>query len=259
MPVEGRAALVTGATSGIGLAVARALADAGARVIVHGRRDEGRRIAGELGGAWVQADLAHPDGAARVAEEALAAAGRMTGVARIDVLVNNAGGQHIDPVEDFPDDVWAAMLRTMLTAPFQLTRAALPAMKAAGWGRVVNVASTQGLVASPYKSAYAAAKAGVIGLTRAVAVEAGPFGVTCNAVCPAYVRTPLVEAQIAGQSRTLGIPEQDVEREVMLGPAAVKRLIEPEEVAALVLYLASDAAAPVTGAALPLDGGWTAR
>ena len=248
-----RVALVTGATSGIGLAIARALGRDGARVIVHGRRDDGRRIADETGGVFIAADLSRPEDVDRLAQESLAVAGR------VDVLVNNAGYQHIDAVEDFPDDVWAAMQQAMLTAPFQLTKALLPGMKAAGWGRIVNISSTQGLAASPYKSAYAAAKHGLIGLTKAVALEAGPFGVTVNAICPAYVRTPLVEAQIADQSRTLGLPESEVVQRVMLEPAAVKRLIEPEEVAELALYLASDRAGAVTGGAFTIDGGWTAR
>ena len=248
-----RVALVTGATSGIGLAIARALGRDGARVIVHGRRDDGRRIADEVGGVFIAADLSRPEDVDRLAQESLAVAGR------VDVLVNNAGYQHIDAVEDFPDDVWAAMQQAMLTAPFQLTKALLPGMKAAGWGRIVNISSTQGLAASPYKSAYAAAKHGLIGLTKAVALEAGPFGVTVNAICPAYVRTPLVEAQIADQSRTLGLPESEVVQRVMLEPAAVKRLIEPEEVAELALYLASDRAGAVTGGAFTIDGGWTAR
>ena len=248
-----RIALVTGATSGIGLAIARALGRDGARVIVHGRRDDGRRIAEEIGGVFIAADLSHPEDVRRLAEESLAIAGR------VDVLVNNAGYQHIDAVEDFPDDVWAAMQQAMLTAPFQLTKALLPGMKATGWGRIVNISSTQGITASPYKSAYAAAKHGLIGLTKAVALEAGPFGVTVNAICPAYVRTPLVEAQIADQSRTLGLPENEVVQRVMLEPAAVKRLIEPEEVAELALYLASDRAGAITGGAFTIDGGWTAR
>ena len=251
--MDGRTALITGATSGIGLAIARALADAGARVIVHGRRDDGQRIVEEINGAYLQADLVDGNEVARLAKEALAISGR------VDVLVNNAGYQHIDAVEDFPEDIWAEMQRVMLISPFQLTKAMLPGMKAAGWGRIVNISSTQGLTASPYKSAYAAAKHGLIGLTKATALEAGPFGVTANAICPAYVRTRLVEAQIADQSRTLGIPADDVVRDVMLAPAAIKRLIEPREVADLALFLASDAAAAITGASFPIDGGWTAR
>ncbi len=251
--MRGRAALVTGATSGIGLAIARALAQAGARVIVHGRRPQGQRIADAIGGFYIEADLSRPEDVARLAEESRAACGQ------VDVLVNNAGYQHIDPIEDFPDSVWADMQQVMLAAPFQLAKAVLPGMKAAGRGRIVDIASTQGLTASPYKSAYVAAKHGLIGLTKTIALEAGPFGVTANAICPAYVRTPLVEAQIADQARALGLPESEVVNRVMLAPAAVKRLINPEEVAALALYLASDRAGAVTGAAIAIDGGWTAR
>ena len=251
--MDGRTALVTGATSGIGLAIARALAGAGARVIVHGRRDDGHRIATEINGAYLRANLADGNDVARLAEEALAVSGR------VDVLINNAGYQHIDAVEDFPEDIWAEMQRVMLVSPFQLTKAMLPGMKAAGWGRIVNISSTQGLTASPYKSAYVAAKHGLIGLTKATALEAGPFGITANAICPAYVRTRLIEAQITDQSRTLGIPADNVVRDVMLAPAAIKRLIEPQEVAGLALFLASDAAAAVTGASFTIDGGWTAR
>jgi len=177
----------------------------------------------------------------------------------VDILVNNAGFQHIDPVEAFPLETWQAMVQVMLTAPFQLIKALIPGMKAKGWGRIINVASVHGLVASPYKSAYISAKHGLVGLTRTVALETGPYGVTANAIAPAYVRTPLVEGQIQDQARTLGISPEEVVEKVFLAQAAIRRLIEPEEVAELAFFLASEKASAITGAVLPIDLGWTAR
>jgi 3-hydroxybutyrate dehydrogenase len=245
-----KAVLITGAASGIGLAMARAFAREGARVLLHDVRDASG-LAEELGGVFLQADLSHP--------EEVEALGRRVAELGVDILVNNAGFQHIDPVEDFPLETWQKMIQVMLTAPFQLIKALLPGMKRKGWGRVINVASVHGLVASPYKSAYISAKHGLIGLTKTVALEAGPHGITVNAIAPAYVRTPLVEGQIQDQARTLGISEEEVTEKVFLAQAAIKRLIEPEEVAELALFLASDKAAAITGAVLPIDLGWTAR
>jgi 3-hydroxybutyrate dehydrogenase len=253
MSLANKVALVSGAGSGIGRAIAEAFAGAGARVIVHDLAPEAQSVADALGGTFLEADLA--DGAAvrRLAEQALQAAGR------IDILVNNAGFQHIAPIEEFPEDIWQRMLQVLLTAPFQLTKHLLPAMKNRGWGRIINIASIHGLVASPYKAAYVSAKHGLLGLTKTVALEAGPFGVTVNAICPAYVRTPLVERQIADQARTRGISEDVVVEQVMLEPAAIKRLIDPAEVAALALFLASEQAGAITGVAHTIDLGWTAR
>ncbi|RTH19696.1 D-beta-hydroxybutyrate dehydrogenase [Thermus scotoductus] len=242
--------LVTGAGSGIGLALARAFAREGARVLVHDVRDASS-LAEELGGEFLRANLAR--------EEEVEALGREGAKRGVDILVNNAGFQHIAPVEEFPLETWQRMLQVMLTAPFQLTRALLPGMKAKGFGRILNIASVHGLVASPFKSAYIAAKHGLIGLTKTVALEAGPYGVTVNAIAPAYVRTPLVEGQIADQAKTLGIPEEEVVEKVFLAQAAIRRLIEPEEVAELALFLASDKASVITGAVFPIDLGWTAR
>ncbi|RTI16207.1 3-hydroxybutyrate dehydrogenase [Thermus scotoductus] len=242
--------LVTGAGSGIGLALARAFAREGARVLVHDVRDASS-LAEELGGEFLRADLAR--------EEEVEALGREGAKRGVDILVNNAGFQHIAPVEEFPLETWQRMLQVMLTAPFQLTRALLPGMKAKGFGRILNIASVHGLVASPFKSAYIAAKHGLIGLTKTVALEAGPYGVTVNAIAPAYVRTPLVEGQIADQAKTLGIPEEEVVEKVFLAQAAIRRLIEPEEVAEIALFLASDKASAITGAVFPIDLGWTAR
>ncbi|GAA5335519.1 MULTISPECIES: 3-hydroxybutyrate dehydrogenase [Thermus] len=246
----GKTVLVTGAASGIGRAIAEAFAREGAKVLVHDVRDASA-LAEELGGVYLQADLADP--------QQVAALGREAARFGADILVNNAGFQHIDPVEAFPLETWQRMLQVMLTAPFQLIQALLPGMKERGYGRILNIASVHGLVASPYKSAYIAAKHGLIGLTKTVALEAGPYGVTANAIAPAYVRTPLVENQVADQARTLGIPEAEVVERVFLAQAAIKRLIEPEEVAALALYLASEKAGAITGAVFPIDLGWTAR
>jgi 3-hydroxybutyrate dehydrogenase len=248
--LSGKAVLVTGAGSGIGLAMARAFAREGARVLVHDVRDA-RWLAEELGGVFLQADLADP--------QAVEALGKEAAALGVDILVNNAGFQHIDPVEAFPLETWQAMVQVMLTAPFQLIKALIPGMKAKGWGRIINVASVHGLVASPYKSAYISAKHGLVGLTRTVALEAGPHGVTVNAIAPAYVRTPLVEGQIQDQARTLGISPEEVVEKVFLAQAAIRRLIEPEEVAELALFLASEKASAITGAVLPIDLGWTAR
>ncbi|MEN2982830.1 MAG: 3-hydroxybutyrate dehydrogenase [Thermus sp.] len=248
--LAGKTALITGAGSGIGLAMARAFAREGARVLVHDVRDASG-VAEELGGVFLQADLADP--------EAVAALGKKAAELGAEILVNNAGFQHIDPVEAFPLEVWQRMLQVMLTAPFQLIRALLPGMKARGWGRILNIASVHGLVASPYKSAYIAAKHGLLGLTKTVALEAGPFGVTVNAIAPAYVRTPLVENQVQDQARTLGLPPEEVAAKVFLAQAAIPRLIEPEEVAELALFLASEKASAITGAVFPIDLGWTAR
>jgi 3-hydroxybutyrate dehydrogenase len=177
----------------------------------------------------------------------------------VDILVNNAGLQHVAPVEDFPVETWEHIVKTMLFGAFYLTRAALPHMYATGWGRILNIASVHGLVASPFKSAYVSAKHGLLGFTKTVALEAAEKGVTVNAVCPSYVRTPLVEKQIADQAKVHGIPEEAVIRDVMLAPAAIKRLLEPSEVAAYVRFLCSDDASAITGAVQVIDAGWTAR
>lgn len=252
--MSGRVAIITGAASGIGRAIAEALAQDGNPVVVADRNaEQGRTVADAIGGYFVQADLSLRKDCKHIVDEALAQYGV------VDILINNAGFQHIDPIETFPEDIWEEMLAVMLTAPFLLTKYVWATMKAKGWGRVVNIASIHGRVASPFKSAYITAKHGLIGLTRTAALEGGAHGITVNAVCPAYVRTPLVESQIADQARTRGLSPQEVIEQVMLEPAAIKRLITPEEVAALVVYLCSDAAGAVTGADWAIDLGWTAR
>jgi 3-hydroxybutyrate dehydrogenase len=250
MPAElnGRRVLVTGGASGIGAACAAAFAAAGAAVTV-ADLDEGgaRKVAEPLGGTAVGVDLADP------ALDAAALAGGM------DVIVNNAGIQHVAPVEDFPEEKFHLIIALMLEAPFRLVRAALPHMYAERWGRVVNISSVHGLRASPFKSAYVAAKHGLEGLSKTIALEGGPRGVTSNTICPAYVRTPLVEKQIADQAHVHGIPESEVIEKIMLTEPAVKRLVEPAEVANLAVLLCSPTMSFANGGSYPLDGGWTAR
>jgi 3-hydroxybutyrate dehydrogenase len=245
--LSGTHAVVTGGASGIGAAIARALAGAGAQVTVADLDgDAAGVVAGEIGGEVWAVDLAKP---AALDDLTLSA----------DVLVNNAGVQTVSPIEDFDPARWRFLLDLMLVAPFQLTRAVLPGMYDRGWGRIVNISSVHGLRASPYKSAYVAAKHGLEGLSKTIALEGGPKGVTSNCVNPSYVRTPLVEKQIADQARVHGIPEGEVIERIMLTETAVKRLVEPEEVADLVLWLTGETAQMVTGASYTMDGGWSAK
>lgn len=252
--IQGKVAVVTGAASGIGLACAERLAAEGAKVVMADmRRDPGEAEAERVGAIFVPCDLSQASDCRALIEKAHDAHGR------VDILVNNAGFQHIAAIEDFPEEQWNRMLAVMLTAPFLLTKHVWTGMKERRWGRIVNIGSIHSTVASPFKVGYVAAKHGLLGLTRAAALEGGEHGITVNAVCPAYVRTPLVENQIADQARTRGLPPERVVQEVMLGPAAVKRLIEPSEVAELAAYLCGDSAGVVTGAAWTMDLGWTAR
>lgn len=245
--LAGKRALVTGAASGIGEAVARELSARGASVIVADLDGEGAaRVAGEIGGEPWTVDLSDLDALADHRVEA-------------DILVNNAGIQTVSPIEDFDPARFRMMIDLMVTAPFLLTRAVLPGMYRAGWGRVVNVSSVHGLRASPFKAAYVTAKHGMEGLSKVIALEGAPHGVTSNCVSPGYVRTPLVEKQIADQARVHGIPESEVIEKVMLTENAIKRLLEPEEVADLVGWLCGPTARMVTGTSYVMDGGWTAR
>jgi len=245
--LTGRSALVTGGASGIGAACARAFAAAGARVTVADVDAAGAEaVTSEIGGtSWV-VDLSDP---AALVDRRL----------DVDILVNNAGVQHVSPIEEFQPERFSFMMRLMLEAPFLLIRAALPAMYERGFGRILNLSSVHGLVASPYKAAYVAAKHGLEGLSKVTALEGGPCGVTSNCIDTGYVRSPLVEKQIADQARLHGIPESEVVEDVLLAEAAIKRLVEPAEVASLALWLAGPDAGMVTGASYTMDGGWSAR
>jgi 3-hydroxybutyrate dehydrogenase len=244
--LDGRRALITGGASGIGRACAVRLADAGASVVVVDRDAEGaKRVAEAVDGQAVTADLSDLDAVDRLDLD-------------VDILVNNAGLQHVAPLHEFPVDRFSFILRLMLEAPFRLVRGALPHMYERGWGRVVNISSVHGLRASAYKSAYVTAKHGLEGLSKVIALEGAEHGVTSNCINPAYVRTPLVEGQIADQAKAHGLPEDEVVGRVMLARASVKRLIEPEEVADAVAFLCSPAAASMTGSSLVMDGGWSA-
>ena len=247
LPLEGRRALITGAARGIGRACAQRLHDLGAGVIVADRDAEGAvTVAGALGGeAWV-VDLADL-GALERAETA------------VDILVNNAGIQHVAPVPTFSPEMFRTIVAVMLEAPFLLCRAVLPHMYESGWGRIVNISSVHGLRASPFKSAYVAAKHGLEGLSKVVALEGAAYGVTSNTVCPGYVRTSLVEGQIAAQARVHGVDQEAVVARVLLEESAIKRLVEPEEVAAMVGFLCGPDSGFVTGASFVIDGGWTAH
>jgi 3-hydroxybutyrate dehydrogenase len=246
LDLTGRRALVTGAASGIGRACARRLAAAGAEVMVLDIREAAAHEAAvDIGGTAHPIDLSD-----------MSAVDRLDPVA--DIVVNNAGLQHVAPIEDFPPEQFARILRIMVEAPFRIVRRSLPGMYERRWGRVINISSVHGLRASPFKSAYVTAKHALEGLSKVIALEGAPHGVTSNCVNPAYVRTPLVEDQIADQARTHDLPPDEVVQRVMLARAAVKRLIEPEEVAELVTYLCSPHASMINGASLTIDGGWTA-
>ena len=259
--LKGQSALVTGSTSGIGLGIATALAEAGANVMLNGFGDaaEIERIrAGLAERCSVQvrysgADMSKPEQITAMVREAEQAFGRL------DVLVNNAGIQFVSPVDEFPDAKWEQILSINLSSNFYAIKAALPGMKSRNAGRIINIASAHGLVASPFKSAYVAAKHGVVGLTKTVALEVAEAGITCNAICPGYVKTPLVEGQIADQARAHNMSEEQVVREVILASQPNKRFVEVAELGALVVFLASPAGASITGIALPVEGGWTAR
>ncbi len=256
-----KVAIVTGSTSGIGLGIARSLAAEGCKVVLNGRKStpENDRLCAELAdetGAEIvfgAADMGEP---AQIADMISTVTVRFGGC---DILINNAGIQHVAPIDEFPDDRWDLVIATNLSAAFHTTKAVLPGMRDKGWGRIINIASAHGLVASAYKSAYVAAKHGIVGLTKVTALEVAEQGVTANAICPGYVWTPLVEKQIPDQAKTHDMSEADVIRNVLLSNQPNKKFATVEEVGALAVFLASDAAASITGTALPVDGGWTAH
>jgi 3-hydroxybutyrate dehydrogenase len=259
--LDGKVAIVTGSTSGIGLGIARSFATAGASVVINGFgkpdeiNDTLEGLQRETGTKTVYsaADMTKPDEIAGMVDRALETFGRL------DILVNNAGIQHVSPVDQFPVERWDAVLAINLSSAFHTIRLVLPAMRRQGGGRIINIASAHALVASPFKAAYVAAKHGIVGLTKVVALETAEQNITCNAICPGYVLTPLVEAQIDGQAKSHGIPREQVIRDVLLAQQPNKRFANVEEIGAFATFLASGAAASITGAALPIDGGWTAH
>ena len=260
-PLAGRIALITGSTSGIGLGILEQMAAAGASVVMNGLGDasridnELRRIQDAHGvvAIYMPANLMEPTACVDMIAQVEARFGK------IDILVNNAGIQHVAPIESFPPEKWDAILALNLSSAFHAIRASFAGMKARGWGRIINVASAHGLVASPFKSAYVAAKHGIIGLTKTVALEGAEFGITANAICPGYVWTPLVERQIDDQATSHGISRERVIKDVLLAQQPTKKFAQSSEIGALAVFLAGDAAQSITGAALPVDGGWTAH
>jgi 3-hydroxybutyrate dehydrogenase len=259
--LAGKSAIVTGSTSGIGLGIAQALAQSGADIMLNGFGDakDIERIRGEIAEehkvkvVYDGADMSKPD-----AIEAMVANAAKT-FAKVDIIVNNAGIQFVAPIEEFPVAKWDAILAINLSSAFHTTRAALPGMKQRKWGRIVNIASAHGLVASPFKSAYVAAKHGMVGLTKVTALEVAELGITCNAICPGYVWTPLVESQLDGQAKAHNMTREQVIHDVLLAQQPNKRFATVEEMGALAAFLCTDAAASITGTALPVDGGWTAH
>ena len=259
--LKGKTAIVTGSTSGIGLGIATAFAAQGTNLVINGfgNRDQIETIRSGLEKAHGVKVVYHGADMSKGAEIADLIASTERDFGHIDILVNNAGIQFVSPIEDFPIDKWDAIIAINLSASFHAIRAAFPGMKARKFGRIINIASAHALVASPFKSAYVAAKHGIAGLVKTVALEGAEFGITANAICPGYVDTPLVRAQIPDTARARGISEEAVISDVMLAGQAIKEFVQIDQVAALAVYLASEQAKTITGAMLPIDGGWTAR
>ena len=254
-----KTAIITGSTSGIGLGLAQAFAANGYNLVFNGLEKNGAEIAAEVAkengieAFFSPANMLKPE---MVREMVTLAEARF---GQVDVLINNAGVQHVAPIDEFPEAKWDLIIGVNLSSAFHTSKAVWPGMKKRGFGRIINIASVHGLRASEYKAAYVAAKHGIIGLTKVLALEGAPLGITCNAICPGYVRTPLVEGQIAGQARSHGLSEQEVVEKVMLKKQAVKAFIDVELLAELAIFLASKEAKTLTGAALPVDGGWSAQ
>lgn len=259
--LKNKTALITGSTSGIGLGIAQALARQGANIVLNGLGDAaaieqtraGLESAYGVRALYDAADMTSPAQIRKMCEHAVGVFGS------IDILVNNAGIQFVSPLDEFPEDKWDAIIAINMNSAFHTAKACLPGMKKKGWGRVINIASAHGLVASPFKSAYVTAKHGIIGMTKTIALEVASDGITCNAICPGYVNTPLVQNQIRDQAKVHNLSEADVVEKVMLAPQAIKKFVEVEQLGALAVFLCSDAAANITGTSLPVDGGWTAR
>lgn len=259
--LKDKTALITGSTSGIGLGIARALAAQGVNIVLNGlgeaqeieRLRAGIESEFKVRAVYHGADMTKPEQIRDMCAKAI----EMFGA--VDVLVNNAGIQFVSPIDEFPDDKWNAIIAINLVSAFHTTKAVLPGMKKKGWGRVINLASAHGLIASPFKSAYIAAKHGMVGMTKSVALEVATQNITVNAICPGYVNTPLVQGQIRDQAKHHKISEKEVVETIMLQPQPTKKFIEIDELGALAVFLCSDSAQNITGAALPVDGGWTAR
>ena len=259
--LKGKSVVITGSTSGIGKALAEAFAVAGCNVMINGfgDSDEIKSLLADLeaknniSALYSAADMGKADQIKKMVEDAQAAFGG------VDILVNNAGIQHVAPIDEFPPEKWDAIININLTSAFHTVRSVLPGMKAKKWGRIINIASAHGLVASPFKSAYVAAKHGMVGLTKTVALEVAEQGITCNAICPGYVKTPLVEGQIADQAKARNMPPDAVVRDVLLAAQPTKKFVTVEELNALALFLADEKAASINGAAISIDGGWTAQ
>ncbi|WP_353097351.1 3-hydroxybutyrate dehydrogenase [Tissierella praeacuta] len=251
--IKDKVCIVTGGASGIGLSIAESFSKDSAKVIMADINEERLKIESErINADYFKVDLSTKEGCKSLVEYAL------DKYSKVDILINVAGIQTVSPIEDFPEDKWYFMINLMLTAPFLLTKYVWSSMKEQGWGRIINLNSIHGLVASEFKSAYVSAKHGLSGLTKTAALEGGPYGITVNSICPAYVRTPLVDNQIDAQAKSHGISKEEVVEKIMLQKAAIKKLIEPERIADTVKFLCSEAGGYITGSTMTIDGGWTA-